>query len=49
VFTEPILAAWKLDVRLITQSSQLDSIGNHYRACRSASIPGVALIAEGEA
>jgi sulfopyruvate decarboxylase subunit alpha len=49
VFTEPILAAWKLDVRLITEPSQLTMIGEHYRACRSASIPGVALIAEGKA
>ncbi|HEY8176104.1 MAG TPA: hypothetical protein VIF32_10445 [Gemmatimonadaceae bacterium] len=49
VFTEPILAAWKLDVRLITEPSQLATIGEHYRACRAASIPGVALIAEGKA
>ena len=49
VFTEPILAAWKLDVRLITEPSQLATIGDHYRACRAASIPGVALIAEGKA
>jgi sulfopyruvate decarboxylase TPP-binding subunit len=49
VFTEPILAAWKLDVRLITQSSQLGEIAEHSRACRSAAKPGVALIAEGKA
>jgi sulfopyruvate decarboxylase subunit alpha len=49
VFTEPILAAWQLDVQLITEPSQLDTIGKHYRACRSASKPGVALIAEGKA
>lgn len=49
VFTEPILAAWKLDVRLITEPSQLATIGEHYRACRSASMPGVALIGEGKA
>lgn len=49
VFTEPILAAWKLDVRLITQPSQLPTIAEHYRACRASSIPGVALIAEGKA
>lgn len=49
VFTEPILAAWKLDVRLITEPSQLPTIGEHYRSCRSASVPGVALIAEGKA
>src|SRR5205823_12976023 len=28
VFTEPILAAWKLDVRLITEPSQLATIGD---------------------
>ena len=49
VFTEPILAAWNLDVRLITQPSQLTSIADHYRACRAAAKPGVALIAEGKA
>ena len=49
VFTEPILAAWKLDVRLILEASQLPEIGEHYRACHAASIPGVALIAEGRA
>jgi sulfopyruvate decarboxylase subunit alpha len=49
IFTEPILAAWKLDVRLITQPLQLPTIAEHYRACRAASIPGVALIGEGKA
>jgi sulfopyruvate decarboxylase TPP-binding subunit len=49
VFTEPILAAWKLDVRLLTEPSQLREIAAHYHACRDAGIPGVALIAEGKA
>ena len=49
VFTEPILSAWKLDVRLILKPDQLAEIGEHYRACQSASRPGVALIAEGKA
>jgi sulfopyruvate decarboxylase TPP-binding subunit len=49
VFTEPILAAWQMDVRLITQHSQLNEIAEHYRACRDASKAGVALIAEGKA
>jgi sulfopyruvate decarboxylase subunit alpha len=49
VFTEPILAAWKMDVRLITDASQLASIGDHYRACRADGRPGVALIGEGKA
>lgn len=49
VFTEPILAAWKLDVRLITDASQLSAIAEHYRECKTAEVPGVALIAEGRA
>ena len=49
VFTEPILSAWKLDVRLILKPDQLAEIGEHYRACQSTSRPGVALIAEGKA
>lgn len=47
VFTEPILAAWKLDIRFIESREQLGDIGEHYRACQSASLPGVSLIAEG--
>jgi sulfopyruvate decarboxylase subunit alpha len=49
VFTEPILAAWKLDVRLITEPSQLSGIAEHIQSCRSASVPGVSLIGEGKA
>ncbi len=49
VFTEPILAAWKLDVRLITDASQLGIIDEHYRECRAAGRAGVALIGEGKA
>jgi len=49
VFTEPILSAWQLDVRLITEPTQLETIGEHMRACRVASRAGVALIAEGKA
>jgi sulfopyruvate decarboxylase TPP-binding subunit len=47
VFTEPILAAWKLDVLFVKDRSQLTDIGVHYRACLAADKPGVALIAEG--
>jgi sulfopyruvate decarboxylase subunit alpha len=47
VFTEPILAAWKLDVRFVKQAPELAGMTEHYRACQSASRPGVALIAEG--
>ena len=47
VFTEPILAAWKLDVRFIKQATELAGMADHYRACQAAATPGVALIAEG--
>jgi sulfopyruvate decarboxylase subunit alpha len=46
VFTEPVLAAWRIDYRLITQPTQLDAIREHFVACRDASRPGAALIAE---
>ena len=46
VFTEPILDAWKVDYRLITSPSQLDVIRDHFVGCRSAGVPGAALIAE---
>jgi sulfopyruvate decarboxylase subunit alpha len=49
VFTEPVLDAWKIDYRLITEASQLGVIREHYHACRAARIPGAALIAEGKA
>lgn len=47
VFTEPILAAWKLDVLFVKQASQLSEIGKHYRDCLAADKPGIALVAEG--
>ena len=49
VFTEPLLNAWRIDYRLITDPSQIDEIRAHYVACRDAGIPGTALIAEGKA
>ena len=47
VFTEPILAAWKLDTRFIKQASELSGMAEHYRHCQAEARPGVALIAEG--
>lgn len=47
VFTEPILAAWKLDVCFVKEPGQLDEIGKHMRACREGGRAGVSLIAEG--
>lgn len=49
IFAEPILKAWQLDYRLIDKPDQLSQIGDHYKACRSADKPGVALVAEGRA
>lgn len=49
IFTEPILAAWQMDVQLITKPYQRTHIAGHYHSCRLSSIPGVALIAEGKA
>ena len=49
VFTEPILAAWKMDVRLITKPTQSGEIEEHYRACQAADRAGVTLLAEGKA
>jgi sulfopyruvate decarboxylase subunit alpha len=49
VFTEPLLDVWRIDYRLITQSSQLGEIATHFRSCRDAGWPGAALIAEGKA
>lgn len=47
VFTEPILAAWTLDVLFVKQAGQLAEIGAHYRACLVTDTPGITLIAEG--
>ena len=49
VFTEPVLDAWRIDYRLITEPSQLATIREHYEQCRASATPGAALIAEGKA
>ena len=49
VFTEPILKAWQIDYRLIDAPEKFGKIAAHYRLCREAKRPGVALIAEGKA
>jgi len=46
VFTEPVLEAWKIDYRLVTDPSQLDVIREHFVACRETARPGAAVIAE---
>lgn len=49
VFTEPVLDAWKLDYRLLTESSQVDTIAEHYATCRREGRAGAILVAEGKA
>lgn len=46
VFTEPVLDAWRIDYRLITEPNQLEVIRQHILACRDEARPGAALIAE---
>ena len=46
-FTEPILDAWGLGYVLIREPSQLPQMAEHFRSCREAGRPGVALVAEG--
>jgi sulfopyruvate decarboxylase subunit alpha len=49
VFTEPLLDAWKIDYRLLTNASQLPTIAEHYTACRDENRAGAILVAEGKA
>ncbi|HYV99391.1 MAG TPA: thiamine pyrophosphate-binding protein [Gemmatimonadaceae bacterium] len=49
VFTEPILDAWKIPYKLITEPSQLALVREHYQSCIGNGTPGCALIAEGKA
>src|SRR5688572_4587005 len=49
VFTEPILDAWHIDYRLITEPSQIATVREHYESCRAASKAGAVLIGEGKA
>jgi sulfopyruvate decarboxylase subunit alpha len=49
VFTEPILDAWKIPYKLITDASQIDVIRAHYRECLAKGTAGAALLAEGKA
>jgi sulfopyruvate decarboxylase TPP-binding subunit len=49
VFTEPVLAAWRVDYKLLTRREQLGEISAHYAACRAAKRAGAILVAEGKA
>lgn len=47
LFAEPILRAWGLDCEWIVEPSDKPKLVGHFRRCRSAGAPGVALMAEG--
>lgn len=47
IFAEPILRAWGLDTQWLIEPSDQPMLAEHYRSCRAAGIPGVALMAEG--
>lgn len=47
IFAEPILRAWGLNSQWLTEPSDKPMLAEHYRSCRAAGIPGVALMAEG--
>ncbi len=49
VFTEPVLDAWKVEYRLITEPGQFDLAAEHLGAARAAGKPAAVLIAEGKA
>lgn len=49
VFTEPLLDAWQIDYRLLTNASEIGTIAEHYTACRAARRAGAILVAEGKA
>lgn len=46
-FTEPILDAWGIDYVIVRNPDELGQMAEHFRACRDAGRPGVALVAEG--
>lgn len=48
-FSEPILNAWRIDWRLVSEPSRLEDIREHYRYCREAGRAGAVLLAEGKA
>ena len=46
-FAEPILRAWGIDCVWIRTPEEWPHAASHFRACRQAGRPGVALLAEG--
>ena len=49
VFTEPVLDAWKIDYKLITEPAQLPMLAEHFRDCRASGRAGAIVLAEGKA
>lgn len=49
VFTEPVLDAWKVEYRLITEPGQFELAAGHLATARAAGKPAALLIAEGKA
>ena len=49
VFTEPVLRAYQMDYRLITEPGQFPLMAEHLGGFRTAGVPRVVLIAEGKA
>ena len=48
-FTEPVLDAWRIDYRLVTEPAELPVMREHLETCRARGIPGAVLVAEGKA
>ena len=48
-FTEPILDAWRIDYRLVTNAAQLGEMRAHLSDCRDRGVAGAVLLAEGKA
>jgi len=46
VFAEPIVDAWGSDTVRIREPTEMRLLADHYRACRAAHRPGIALLAE---
>ena len=49
VFTEPILRAWQIDYRLVTEPGHFDLMGDHLKSSLAQQKAGAVLVAEGKA
>ncbi len=46
-FAEPILAAWGLDAKLLTEPNGVAQLVEHVKSCRAAGKPAIVLLPEG--